>query len=1025
MPPNAESSGAEVPPAPPPSKKVDPHNSNNLYAAHKRSTTATSSNSTLSIGTMSDDTTGENPQHPGTAIDDDSPRSTAVSVDMPGSSGGPTSKQPSENQNHQKAQQSGHSHKRSFSDEEMQRHLMTMQQQDQMMMAQQSQQQQQLQQQVPRRHSHSEGRKSRRHRGHRSHRSHGGGAIHAANNSNGNGGSGGKSSSTSKSSSSRKHRNRAHSADAEYYEQMYIQQQAQLAFQQQYAQAQAQYYGRQIPPYRPANINTSSGAGGMPPKSPRMSPPGRGMGLGAPPMTTPPAALGTTPPSDFVTPPSKSSRRKDGRTRLQKSTSAPAGANMFGSPGAPPVGYGSMDQYTKGGSPGGGGGGGGPITPSANFSARRELLALAGQSPSYRPPVSPSGNMYYGSPGAAAASAGLSPGGMPIMTGQRGRTNSWGGPDMGSSPMTHLSPLRESRAMTEEDFQHQLQQLQAHHAAINAPPLSPAPPAYTSPGAPMMSPGQSGGMGVYEAPPGETDAFLPQHFGHHHSGHRSGRHSHKRSASTHRKMHMRQESVELFMDNVKGVEQTRRCRDILFALLFCAQVAAIAYIGIRYSRDALHGVGINDMRTEDHITTYRNFITVGCLSGAFAVATSALALLIMMAISRRLVQVALIFSIGMAFAWGTIGIGLSPRSFVPVTGIVALALSIGYFFVVYDRIPFATANLRTALCGIRVNLGLVGVTFCFQAIALAVSIYYAFAGIGLYDAILFGDLNLSGWTKVLAFVGVGLAYYWTYQVLCHVVQVTVAGVIGSWWFKPETEATSPCSKELMFSFQRSTVLSFGSICFGSLLVGFVQILRQFVEPMRPNRDETVLMCLHECLVCFQECLVSCIDGLAESFNPWAFTYVGLYGYGFLEAGHHATELFRRRGWSMIVTDDLIPNVLFILSLVIGGVTGLFAVLVEVLENFQFVAMPESSSSLVAFLAGLVIGLIVSSVLFGLISSAVNAVIVCFAGSPVEFDRNHHELSHEMRNSWREVWPGCMDVHDMKISAMEGVSRLNF
>ena len=128
---------------------------------------------------------------------------------------------------------------------------------------------------------------------------------------------------------------------------------------------------------------------------------------------------------------------------------------------------------------------------------------------------------------------------------------------------------------------------------------------------------------------------------------------------------------------------------------------------------------------------------------------------------------------------------------------------------------------------------------------------------------------------------------------------------------------------------------------------------------------------------------------------------------------------------MIVTDDLIPNVLYILSLVIGGVTGLFAVLVEVLGNYSFVAMPQSSSSLVAFLTGLVIGLIVSSVLFGLIVSSVNATIVLFAGSPVEFDRNHHELSHEMRSSWREVWPGCMVVNDMKVSSMEGVSRLNF
>ena len=942
----------------------------------------------IRVETMSDDASGEQQlQQPtnGTAIDDDSPRSTAV--DMAGR------KQP------QPQPQSSHSHKRSFSDEEMQKHLMTMRQQDQMMMMAQAHQQQQSQPAPPPAaeaattpHPRSEERRSRRSRGHRSHRSHGGAT---------NIGTGQGKSSSKSSSSSRKHRNRAHSADAE---QMYIQQQAQLAFQQQYAQAQAQYYGGQIPPYRPAGRSGGGNAGGPPPKSaPRLSPP------------LPALARGQSSPPDYVTTPSKSSRRKDGRTRLQKSTSAPSGVQLFDSlGGAPPAGYGSMDQQHNNH----GGFGGGPITPSAKFSARRELLAVTGRSPPNKPPISPAGNAYYGTPGVAAA-AGLSPGGMMA---QRGRTNSWGGPEMGGPPMAQLSPLRESRAMTEEDFQQQLQR-----AGVNAPPLSPAPPSYGSPGnvPMMMSPGQPGGLGVYEAPPGETDAFLSQNFGHHHSGHRSGKHSHKRSASTHRKMHMKQESVELFIDNVKGVVQTRRCRDVFFALLFCAQVAAVIFIGIRYSRDALHGVVTNDLRTEDHITTYRNFIVVACLSGAFAVATSALVLLIMMAISRRLVQVALMFSIGMSFAWGTIGIGLSPKSFVPITGIVALAFSIGYFFVVYDRIPFATANLRTALSGIRANLGLVGVTFCFQAIALAVSIYYAFAGVGLYDAILFGDLNLSGCIKVLAFVGIGVAYYWTYQVLCHVVQVTVAGVIGSWWFKPETEATSPCSKEIISSFQRSTVLSFGSVCFGSLLVGVVQVIRQFVEPMRPNRDETVFMCLHECLVCFQECLVSCIDGLAESFNPWAFTYVGLYGYGFLEAGHLATELFHRRGWSMIVTDDLIPNVLYILSLVIGGVTGLFAVLVEVLGNYSFVAMPQSSSSLVAFLTGLVIGLIVSSVLFGLIVSSVNATIVLFAGSPVEFDRNHHELSHEMRSSWREVWPGCMVINDMKISSMEGVSRLNF
>lgn len=56
----------------------------------------------------------------------------------------------------------------------------------------------------------------------------------------------------------------------------------------------------------------------------------------------------------------------------------------------------------------------------------------------------------------------------------------------------------------------------------------------------------------------------------------------------------------------------------------------------------------------------------------------------------------------------------------------------------------------------------------------------------------------------------------------------------------------------------------------------------------------------------------------------------------------------------------------------------------------------------------------SSVLFGIISSSVNAVIVLFAASPVDFEQNHPQLSEEMKSAWREVWPGCMDVIDMRV-----------
>ena len=54
--------------------------------------------------------------------------------------------------------------------------------------------------------------------------------------------------------------------------------------------------------------------------------------------------------------------------------------------------------------------------------------------------------------------------------------------------------------------------------------------------------------------------------------------------------------------------------------------------------------------------------------------------------------------------------------------------------------------------------------------------------------------------------------------------------------------------------------------------------------------------------------------------------------------------------------------------------------------------------------GLLVGFVLSSILMSVVSSAVNTVIVCFAEAPSEFQRNHPELSNEMRAAWRESWP---------------------
>jgi hypothetical protein len=177
----------------------------------------------------------------------------------------------------------------------------------------------------------------------------------------------------------------------------------------------------------------------------------------------------------------------------------------------------------------------------------------------------------------------------------------------------------------------------------------------------------------------------------------------------------------------------------------------------------------------------------------------------------------------------------------------------------------------------------------------------------------------------------------------NIVQVTVAGVIGSWWFSLDGD-TSTRGGDLNRAFFRSLFYAFGSICFGSLFVGPARLLRQLSAFFRPNEDQSSLLCLHECLHCIQTLLTRCVDGVSDRFSPWAFTYVGLYGYDLISAGEHSAELFAKRGWTTIVSDDLVPNVLLMTSAVVGGVTGLFAHLVETTETLSFSSLNDPGTT---------------------------------------------------------------------------------
>jgi len=146
------------------------------------------------------------------------------------------------------------------------------------------------------------------------------------------------------------------------------------------------------------------------------------------------------------------------------------------------------------------------------------------------------------------------------------------------------------------------------------------------------------------------------------------------------------------------------------------------------------------------------------------------------------------------------------------------------------------------------------------------------------------------------------------------------------------------------SLARSTTYSFGSICLGSLIVAIIQALREIAnqarEQGRQNGDGAQI------LACIAECILGCIQSIVEYFNKWAYVYVGIYGYKYIEAGKNVMALFTARGWEVVIADDLVGNTIFLVTLITSLLMGGIGILVELSTDWFIDA--GDSAQIVAF-----------------------------------------------------------------------------
>lgn len=431
-----------------------------------------------------------------------------------------------------------------------------------------------------------------------------------------------------------------------------------------------------------------------------------------------------------------------------------------------------------------------------------------------------------------------------------------------------------------------------------------------------------------------------------------------------------------------GAQDDGRYRDPVWAVAFIVHlVVMIAIIVINMTSSLAYDNG----HASNLASSYTGMLWLAFVSAVVAVAVASFSLGFMMKHATVLVKISLYFSVAMSGFIGILGL-LSGQVYMAVMGLIMFAVGICYAWVVWSRIPFAAANLSTALTAVRANMGLALIAYLSCFLAIGWSMLW-----------LLGVGRAASTENVVVLFLLLLSYYWVHQVITNTVHVTTAGAIGTWWFVPD-EASSWNSLAIRESFGRATTTSFGSICMGSLLLALVQALRTTRHIIRDNDDCNIVACLIDCIL-------SCLESIIEYLNKWAYVYVGLYGFPYVEAAKNVLQLFEHKGWTVVVTDDLVDNVLSLVSLSIGLLTGLVSLALSaadpnLLAEFGY----NGNTHLAGFVVGFVVGFVISSVLMSVVASAVNTVIVCFAESPGEFQTNHPELSAEMRSAWLQAWP---------------------
>jgi len=425
--------------------------------------------------------------------------------------------------------------------------------------------------------------------------------------------------------------------------------------------------------------------------------------------------------------------------------------------------------------------------------------------------------------------------------------------------------------------------------------------------------------------------------------------------------------------------EERKWRDVPFAVVFVVVYAFFLTNTVLF---------VKDYNTEDHpqIEISWSKVDTGLIMAGCAALGSFVSSLLF-SVSLRRCPVQIVWGCLLLSPVSTAVMGLAVSYANPFAGMMFLLVAAVQLLVVFcwsRFIPFTAALLSVAADVALKNLRSLWVGVCGFFLQLT---WLAVVGVGFARFVsTLDDDTQEDYQGPLA-VGVTLAVLWGTMAYAYAMYVSYCGVYGRWCFGHYPSVTA----SLTVAFTKS----FGSVCFGALLVAVVRLLRIMVDSARRqgnNRNAAQAV-----LACLISCILSIIEDIMEWFNTFAYVQVAVRGLKYTDSCRATAALARTNNFgavrSQIVSTSVVGYGVLLSAIV--GVIAAFAACPYDFTSKHHNQHPESDTTLTAWIASSVaVAFTVAGLFASLLDAGVTTIIVCWGESPTVIAAEHPGVHEE-------------------------------